>query len=173
MSSKVITLHGAPPVRPRKGMKVSFYDEDGLSGLESKMQWGEDWEIAPGHEIRGHIVGTKGDIVFIELLEPVHFMDATDPIAFHEIKDWFFLPETNGLGYGLAMALEEAGRLPKGLWVRDDRIYLLVSYLPMEEIKKFCYELERGKRARICWYHGMIMTTVPVYASKGAFFELD
>lgn len=137
---------------PRKGDRVRY-----TAGRES---------------LEGRVAKVKGDVVFLKVTEPVHFLDTPDTIVPGEIMGDMALANTAALGYGPAQALEDQGiPLPAGRWSADSRIYHLRKPMPVRKIMEFCKKFYPDEA--ICWHQAITMTTVPVDARRGTFEELD
>lgn len=122
--------------------------------------------------LEGRVAKVKGDTVFIRPDGPVHFMDTTDGVVLDEVGEDMALANTTAIGYGLAQALESQGiALPAGHWRADQRMYALKKAMPVRKAKEFCRKFYPGQAH--CWFHALMMTTVPVDARRGTFEELD
>lgn len=120
----------------------------------------------------GRVVDMEGStqdnkIVYVELFEPVPFIDAPEAMAPEKILPGFYSGITWKLGYGAAEGWEKVGKaFPPGEWQTDTTRrrprpnYLFKEPIPLSEVKEFCdrYYPEEPH----CLWQGMIMYIVPI-----------
>ena len=142
-----------PADQLKRGMLVEFYDE-------KQDKWGWAGRVVDvGSDDR------SGPIVYVELFEPVPFMDTPEAFDPSKIRPGFFSSVTWKLGYGTAEAWQKSKiPMPPGEWVpnpvfkRPD--YLTNEAIPLDAVRRICDKFYPGEPQ--CVVQSMLFYIIPI-----------
>jgi len=118
----------------------------------------------------GKIVGIEGDIILMEVFEPITFMRAPEAIDYRKIQKGFYEPTVVAVGLDTAEAWKrrDPATFPQGRWSDDKYEWILAQPIPLEEFRIFCdkhFPNEPG-----CLYQGVLLWIIPIDTREpGAF----
>jgi len=161
-----------PADKLHPGMMVEFRDEKMNQNFPGKIV-----------DIRGE---GKDIIVYMELIEPLPFMDAPEAMEPQFIRPGFYSQQTIKIGYGTYEAIKKAIKarvskikLPPGKIEedkegrRDGEHYVLKEPMPLSVIEEFCQSYcneknypnaeKRDMALRYCVWQSLMLYIVPIH----------
>lgn len=137
----------------RRGMLVEFFDSK-----TKKWNWS------------GRVVKVEGELsdrtVYLELFEPVPFMDTPAAMNEEKIKPGFYSDFTWKLSFGTAAAWAKSNfPLPPGEWVQDENRTNRPSFLPkdplhLDEVRAMCAKMHPEQPQ--CVIQSLLMYIIPI-----------
>jgi len=119
-------------------------------------------ELADSNEtVPGIVERVQAGAALVELSYPLHFMTETKQVIIPKlIHPDMAEPETDLLGYGTRIFLEDIKKLPAGRDV-DERLYALNKPMKLKTIIDLCKESEH-RSAPQCWLQAAYLNVIPI-----------
>jgi hypothetical protein len=130
----------------------------------SRIGYGE--AVKKGDEIkvsgeRGTVLRVKDNVAYVQMDQPLHFMDSPNNISLENITSKMVEPSTNRLGYGTVHFLEDLKKLPAGTWSEDGINYRLKRSMKLADIEELCMESRHAGEPH-CWLQAAYLNVVPL-----------
>ena len=136
-------------VEPKRGILLEYTEDDPKNVMSIT-------------NYPGRVVGVDGDIILLEVFEPIPFMRVPEAVASEHIKKGFYADVVVSLGLDTANAWKkkDPAGFPPGAWTEDGFEYILKEPIPLKDFHKFCERFFPNEPG--CAWQGLLMYIIPI-----------
>lgn len=142
--------------------------------MDSKRIWPGMIIVFHDHKMNkdfpGKVADVRDGIIYLEVFEPVPFMDAPEAIEPEKIRPGFYSDFTWKIGYGTYEAMQKKKfPIPKGNPVEDQEgrrqvpHYVLDEPVPLAMVQEFCQKHFKGQPH--CLWQALMLFIIPINPS--------